>query len=162
MKKLMTLVMVVVLVLSMGVCAFGAVINAENGTGETTATYTENQTFVVTIPWKIEVAKKDATPTPATVSAANVKIPSDKTLKVMVASYNAWELRSEEGGRMRYGLYADGSGSALASGNSVLEVESGNETGSASLTAQLTGEPTQSGEFTDWLTFTVKVVNTAQ
>lgn len=154
--------MAVVLVLSMGVCAFGAVINADNGTDETTATYTENQTFVVTIPSKIEVAKKDAAPTPSTVSASNVMIPADKTLNVMVASYNGWELRSEEDGRMGYGLYVDGGSTALVSNAPVLTVESGNETGSASLTAQLTGEPTKSGEFTDWLTFTVKVVDTAQ
>ena len=157
MKKVLTIVLAVAMVLSMGVCAFAAEVSTDGGTQQTTATYNEAQTFVVTIPSDIAVAKKDAQATAVTVSAADVVIPADKTLKVTVSSENGWKIVSEEGGSFAYGLHV-GAGEALAEGGEVLSVANGIATGSASLTAKLTENVTKSGTFTDNLTFTVKLV----
>lgn len=156
MKKVLTIVLAVAMVLSMGVCAFAAEVSTDGGTQDTTATYTEGQTFVVTIPSDIAVAKKGAQATPVTVSAADVVIPADKTLKVTVTSKNSWTVKSPEGGSFAYGLHV-GEGEALANNGEVLSVVNGTATGNASLTAKLTEEVTKSGTFTDTLTFTVKL-----
>lgn len=158
MKKVLTMVLSVAMVLSMGVCAFAAEVSNDGGTQETTATYTEPQTFVVTIPSDITVAKKDGQATPVTVSAADVVIPANATLKVTVASTNEWLVKSPEGGDLHYGLYVDSKEDALATNGEVLSVVNGTATGSASLTAKLTEVATKSGTFTDTLTFTVNLV----
>lgn len=161
MKKVFTLMMAFAMMLALSVPAFAAeaTVNevSTDKTGQMTATLTQDQSYTVTIPDTITAAKQDATPTAVSISASNVFIDANQTLKVTVASGKGWKLKDEKGGEFGYALKVGESVSALADNGEVLSVGAGTQTGSASLTAQLTEEVTKSGTFTDTLTFTVNV-----
>lgn len=159
MKKLLTLTMVLIMALAMSVPAFAADVDQESDpkTGDMLATYTEAQTYTVTIPDTIDVAKQGDAAVAVTVSASDVVIDANQTLKVTVSSANTWKLVSEEGGEFNYGLYKGAETNALGNHAEVLSVAAGTATGSVALSAKLTEAVTKSGTFTDTLTFTVAV-----
>ncbi len=127
--------------------------------GQTTVTYTQADSWTVTIPDTINIASPDAANDK--VSATNVKIAEGDKLTVTVTSKNGWHLKQGDTGTgLEYELKAD-SGEALTDGGTVLTVEAGTTTGEAALTATLKGTAsnysTGNEAYTDELTFNVNV-----
>ena len=142
--------------------AFAADITSGGGTtGETTVTYTVQDTWKVTIPETIDLAG-DGT---GTVEASGVKIEKGKNLTVTVTSQNDWELfeggeKGTPGDGIKYELKKEGT--KLNDGDNVLEVAAGTDGISQKLTAEITeykkdNLSTGGKAYEDTLTFTVTV-----
>ena len=152
MRKIVSFVLAMVLVLSMCMTVSAATIdkNSEQ-TATTTATYTKGEGYTVTIPADITVGGEAIS-----ISAADVMIDPGETLKVSVASANSWKVKNGEEA-LAYKLN-DGTADIKADDTVVLSVAAGTATGSVDLTAELDNvTATKSGTYTDTLTFTVAV-----
>lgn len=157
MKKMLTLALAVVMMLSCSVTAMAA--TATEGANTVPVTYTENTSYTVTIPETITIDKNASE---QTVSAKDVMIPTGTALKITVSSENYannnWYVANKAAAAEKLTYTIKNGGTALKSGDTVLSVEAGNTAGaSVPLTMQLTGNVTKAGTYTDTLTFTVSV-----
>lgn len=159
MKKALSLLLALTMVLSLNVIAFAAGTPiTEDGTSSKSVTISHE----VEVAYTVTIPADFALETGATISASGVFIESGKQLKVTVSSGGEWKLkRTAVGGDagIAYKLSVTGAEGALANGDAVLTVAAGTATGSASLTGTLTGTVTEAGMYTDTLTFTVAVEN---
>lgn len=178
MKKFISMMLAIVMMMAISVPAFAAELNQNNPTGTATAVYqagevvddngtpdnptddTVQGTYIVTIPEYIVAAEKDGTPTEYDVTAKEVLIPYQTNLVVTV-EYDVLEL---SGNNLPYQMKADpqseaGALSDLASGATILTVAAGDPTAvtTSKIGAVLTEAPFFAGIYTDTVTFTVEV-----
>ena len=159
MKKLLTLALAVLIVLSCTVGAMAAPVTGDSGS--TVVTYTESTSYTVTIPETITISK---TASNQTVSASDVIIPTGKALNVAVSSANyadsSWYVVNTSDNTEKLSYTIKKGDTAVANNDTVLTVAAGDTNGdSASLTLQLTGTATKADTYEDTLTFTVSVDN---
>lgn len=148
MKKLLSLALILVMVLTMSITAFAAEIT--DGSGSVDITYEVPNSYIVTIPDSMTIG------TDANVSVSDVIITAGHLLTVSVSSgqYNdGWKLINGDD-TVGYTLKMDGA--EIANNAAVLTVKTGDNV-SETLTTALSGTPIYSGNYTDKLTFHVSV-----
>ena len=157
MKKVLTIVMAMALVLSMSVCAFAANVSTDGGRAEVEVSYGVDQVFEVSIPENVQFAQGALTKT-GTVEATKVLIPNGKKLTVDVTSGNDYHL-VYEGSKIAYTVTGEALLTAQAA--TALTVESGSTSGEQELTfATDEGKiaaATKAGTHKDTLTFTCAI-----
>ena len=181
-KKLLACVLAVMLVLSIGtLSAFAATLDQNNSSGTATVYYQAGQvsddgstsddptddtvggTWTVTIPAYIEAAAKGETPTEYNVTAKNVLIPYNTSLKIAVSFTNQLELSDNGSVTLDYDLQAKqqgaGSLSSVSAGATNMTVAAGNPDAETTTTvgAVLESSPLYSGTYTNTVTFSVTV-----
>ena len=157
MKKIVSLILALVMMMSLSTVAFAAntdVTQESAQTGNMTVKYTVSDGYTVSIPDEIAIDGD------ATITATNVKIDPTKKLQVTVVSANQWLLKNGADANVTLAYDLKIGDDVLADSDVVLEAAAGTETKSVTLSAALdTGvEATQSGSYTDTLTFTVALV----
>lgn len=170
-RKLFAAILAACLVATMAVPALADdnttnnTLNSTTPTGSTTVTYTQAQSYTVTIPSEITLQPYNASTntTTLTVSASNVVIDYGKVLKVTVSSGNVWKVvdkvNTSSTDTWAYTLKKSEITLDNSTNNEVLSVAAGTATGSQELTAQLSQAITKSGTYEDILTFTVSVTD---
>lgn len=162
MKKILSMVLVVMMVLSMIPAAYATNITIDgNQTANTVVTYGLDEGYTVVIPDSVAL-NADGVGT-ATLSASNVIIASGKTLNVRIsgADYTtAWELidQADPDNAVAYSIKK--SGAEIKNNDVVLSSASGanwNSSVSSVLDFAITGEIAKSGSYKDTLTFTVSI-----
>ena len=160
MKKMLSLVLALVLMLSMSLTVAAA--NGINGSssGTVEVSYNTEESYIVTIPSDVALS---TTGVNGTVKAESVLLEAGKSLTVSMASTNGFAVEYEDSA-IAYTVEAGGSTISVADSTqavTVLTVESGTTTGEETLTFKTTDTAiqaaTQSGEHTDTLTFTCAV-----
>ena len=148
MKKLLSLALVLVMVLTMSVTAFAQEITGNSGS--TDITHTVSDSYIVTIPDSMTIG------TDANVSVSDVTLAKDYKLAVSVSSaqYNdGWKLKNGDD-TIGYTLKIDNTD--VANNGTVLTAKSG-ETATKTLKTELSGTAKYSGTYKDTLTFNVSV-----
>ncbi len=172
-KRLISVFLSVLLLMSLCVSAFAAELNQDNATGDSTVYYKAGKiadpktpdpiddimegTYVVTIPEYIEAAPMDGTPVAQTVSATEVLLLPAETLSVS-CSYSG-ELLLREDGTTKLGYEMQNNSTAFSSGEVVLSAAAGtpDATFSSEISSVLTANPIYAGVYTDAVTFTCSV-----
>lgn len=174
MKKLITIITLVMALCLMSVSSFAAELNLDNPTGNATAYYTigdianENDvddptddeisgTYTVTIPEYITTVAKNETPINHTVEATEVLLQPKEVLSVSCEYSNELALASDS--TVKIGYQMQNKGANFNSGAVVLEAEAGDPTATYSTTigSVLTESPIYAGVYTDTATFTCSV-----
>lgn len=160
MKKLFSLALVLVMLLSLSVTAFAAEITGDSGS--VVVTYGVDDAYIVTIPASIALsADEDST---IGISAADVVIGYGELLTVSVGSSNydaensKWYLVDAENPENKLEYSVKNGETAVAGGDAVLTVAAGNTGGGeVTLTTRLVDTAAFSGTYKDTITFTVSV-----
>lgn len=167
MKKILSSVLCLAMLLSMGTTAFASNISTDGGSQDVTVSYGMSQSFVVTIPSSINIADVSEIAS-LEVSASNVVIPHGTVLEIVITGddyVSDWELidTAENTNKLRYAILAEDT-TVVRSGDVVLSVASGeapNSTVSEDLAVAIMENVTKAGSYTDTLTFTVSVEDTS-
>lgn len=166
MKKILSCVLCLAMMLSMGTVAFAETsLTTDGGSHDVTVTYGMDEGFTVTIPTNFTIDEsKKAT---ADVSASNVMIAYGKVLEVAIsgddyATTGSWELvdEAETENMLTYTIGTTEGGNEITNGSIVLDVESGEAYGSTvteTMYFTVVDELAKAGTYTDTLTFTVSV-----
>ena len=164
MKKFLSSVLCLVMLLSTTIPAFAADVTTDGGAQETLVTYGMSEFFTVVIPadFDIDGATKKAT---ADVSATNVMISHDAVLEVTISGndyVDGWELidTAEATNKLTYTIGSTAGGADIVNGSVVLAVAAGeawDTTTTETMHFTVVDELTKSGAYTDTLTFTVGV-----
>lgn len=163
MKKILSCVLCLTMMLSMGTTAFASNISTDGGSQDVTVTYGMTEGFTVTIPTDFTI--NDTAKATAKVSASNVVIAHGSTLKVAVSGddyVDSWELvdEAEADNTLTYTIGTTEGGNEITNGSIVLDVESGEAYGSTvteTMYFTVVDELAKAGTYTDTLTFTVSV-----
>lgn len=160
MRKIISSVLCLAMLLSMGTTAFASNISTDGGSHEVTVTYGVSQSFNVTIP--SEITFRESTET-VTISANDVIIPVNKSLIVSVDSetYDGrWRLTdtTSTDNFVLYDIYTPDNEYRVGGIVPALTVNAGQSQGSVDLEFVLRASATKAGTYTDTLTFTVDVV----
>jgi len=162
MKKIFSLLLVTMLLLSMSVTAFAADITTDGGSRNVPITYGVSQSFTVVIPGDINIDSSGEYETQ--VLAQDVMIPNEHVLNVSISSDTAdgadWYLTdiSENGNTINYKIDINGAGDFDVENESViLSLESGELECEVGLTFKIFGDITKAGTYKDILTFNVNV-----
>lgn len=162
MKKMLSMVLVVMMVLSMVPAAYATSITIDGDqTASTVVTYGLDEGYTVTIPDSVALNTDGVGA--ATLSASNVIIASGKTLNVRIsgADYvDAWELIDQADANNAVTYSIKKAGAEVKSGDVVLAAASGdnwNSSVSATLDFAITEAISKSGSYKDTLTFTVSI-----
>ena len=155
MKKTISAVLAVIMILALGITAF-----AENGiSGNSTikVTYTTAKSYEVTIPSAQSFSTGNLSKT-GSVTATNVLLESGDVLNVTMKSANNFKLVCD-GSEIEYAVKIDGE--AVANDAAVLSVNAGTTSGEAVLTFETTADniaaATKAGDHIDTITFTCSV-----
>ena len=155
MKKTISAILAVIMILALGITAF-----AENGiSGNSTieVTYTTAEAYVVTIPSNQSFSADNLSKT-GSVNAANVLLKSGDVLNVTMKSANDFKLVCD-GSEIEYAVKIGGE--AVANDAAVLTVNAGSTSGNADLTFETTVDniaaATKAGDHVDTITFTCSV-----
>lgn len=164
MKKIITLALAAVMVLSASATAFAAdtVIGPESEpkNGSTEITYNVAPTYTVTIPDTVNLDTATSTANNMNITASNVVIPKGKQLVVKLTGTsgtdNALTVKTAEGAEIAYTITKDASNVAV--GDTVLAVnpETANN-GSSTLKFIAPDSVTFAGIYSGTVTFTVSV-----
>ncbi len=163
MKKILSCVLCLAMMLSMGTVAFASEISTDGGSQNTVVTYGMSEGFTVTIPTNFTIDEtKKAT---ADVSASNVVIAHGSTLKVAVSGndyVDSWELvdEAEATNTLTYTIGTTEGGNDIVNNSVVLSVGAGEAYGSTvteTMHFTVIDELSKAGTYKDTLTFTVSV-----
>lgn len=164
-KKILSLVLAAIMMLSMTTTSFAADISTDGGSQEVKVTYGMNEGFTVTIPTNFTIDEsKKAT---ANVSASNVMIAHGKVLEVSVSgddydTTGSWELidEAEAANKLTYTIGTTEGGADIVNNSVVLSVGAGEAYGSTVTEIMhftVIDELSKAGTYKDTLTFTVSV-----
>lgn len=161
MKKLLTIMLALVMVLSLSVTAFATNIDQDSNpkTADTSVTFNVDPTYTVTIPATVTLAK-DADGSykqDATITATDVRLLEGQTITVTLAS--DFKLTTGAAGatyELPYTVKVGTSDTAIVDGGTVATF--GTDTNSQSSTLHFAANnPTYAGEYSDTVTFTIAV-----
>ena len=163
MKKILSGVLCLAMMLSMGATAFAAEISTDGGTQNTVVSYGMSEGFTVTIPTNFNI--DDSRKATANVSASNVMIAHGAILEVTIRGNDwdgSWELidAAEASNQLTYTIGTTEGGDDIVNNSVVLDVASGEAYGSEvaeTLYFTVVDTLTKAGTYTDTLTFTVSV-----
>ena len=167
MKKILSTILCLAMVVSMSVTAFAAEIGITGSqTTNTTVTYGPGSGYTVVIPESIAIpysaGRGDAAT--VTVSASNVMIDYGTTLSVSIAGQDdgKWQLvdASNNANTIEYIIGSTAAGNNIVENSTVLSVPAGdywNSTKSATLHLTVNENVVKTGNYSDTLTFTVDV-----
>lgn len=161
MKKLLTIMLALVMVLSLSVDAFSAGITQDSNTktADTSVTFNVDPTYTVTVPATVTLAKAadGSYKQDATITATDVRLLEDQTITVTLAS--DFKLITGAAGatyELDYKVTVGDSSTAIATGDTVATFTT--DTNSQSSTLHFAAEnPTYAGEYSDTVTFTISV-----
>ena len=160
MRKIISCVLCLAMVLSMGMTAFAADISIDGGSQNVTVTYGTSESFLVTIPASITILDEVSD---FQISASNVMIGANKELVVEINGddyVDKWELIdvANPDNRLEYAI--QGPNGNVKNNDTVLSVLSGeahDSTKTADFVFVRMDEATKSGTYTDTLTFTSEI-----
>lgn len=160
MKKLVSFMLVFGLVAGMSTTAMAADLNKENASGNVTLTYAQDESYKVTIPadFTLTTDSKEQQ-----ITAMDVYIPSEKTLKVTVSSENYndnnWYVKNsnlEKSDKVKYTIKKGEKN--VGDGEEVLTCAADADSHGTTETLALEGDKAKYADtYTDTLTFTVTV-----
>lgn len=158
MKKLLTIMLALVMVLSLSVAAFSAGITQDSNTktADTSVTFNVDPTYTVTVPATVTLAKAadGSYKQDATITATDVRLLEDQTITVTLAS--DFKLITGATYELDYKVTVGDSSTAIATGDTVATFTT--DTNSQSSTLHFAAEnPTYAGEYSDTVTFTISV-----
>jgi len=161
MKKLVSITLALMLLLSATMTAVAAEVKPGTASSNTTVSYTTtNATYVVTIPDSLTLSGEQATGASATltVSAAGVMLTTGDKLQVTATSDGILENGSSQ---IKYTAKI-GTDSVIDGSYKILDIAAGTAEASATITVEATkeeiAEATLTGAHTDVITFNVAVV----
>lgn len=160
MKKLLTIMLALVMVLSLSVTAFAAdntFSPSDNSDKATTVTFNVDPTYTVTIPATITLAKDEESGSykqDATITATGVRLLEGKVINVTLAGDFTLTAGTTN---WSYTVKVGASDTAIANGDTVATFE----TKTAVQTSVLhfaADDPTYAGDYSDTVTFTIAVI----
>lgn len=174
MKKLITIITLVMAICLMSVTAFAGELDQTAPSGDSTVYYkigefgnpndlddpTDDEvsgTYKVTIPDYIEAAPMNKAPVTQNITAKEVLIPYNTTLSINITYDDELKLRDNGGVTIGYGLQVNGSD--INTGDTILTVDAGNPTGvtTVAIGGILTEAPIYSGMYANTANFVVSV-----
>lgn len=174
MKRLITIITLVMALCLMSVTAFAGELDQTAPSGDSTVYYkigefgnpndlddpTDDEvsgTYKVTIPDYIEAAPMNKTPVTQRITAKEVLIPYNTTLSIDITYDDELKLRDNGEVTIGYGLQVDGSD--INTGDTILTVDAGNPTGVTivAIGGILTEAPIYSGMYVNTANFVVSV-----
>lgn len=174
MKKLIAILTLMILLCTSAIPTFAAELTQDNPTGTATVYYkigdvtddkgnndpTDDEiagTYKITIPDYIEAASSENTPVTKDVTAAEVLIPYNTTLKIYVEYEGKLKLKDNQSVSIGYDLQANSV--KVNTGNTILSVPAGTPTAvtTTPIGAKLTESPVYSGVYSNTVTFTVTI-----
>ena len=171
MKKLLTIMLALVMVLSLSVTALAADITQDSDpkTGNTTVTFNVDPTYTVTIPATVELEKKTAADETVTyekdltVSAENVRLLEGKQIQVTLTSDFTLTNDTQNGGaatNLSYTVTVGDSATPIVT-DGVVATFGTSTTEQTSVLHFAAANPTYAGDYSDTVTFTISVVNSS-
>lgn len=168
MKKLLTIMLALVMVLSLSVTALAADITQDSDpkTGNTTVTFNVDPTYTVTIPATVELEKKTAADETVTyekdltVSAENVRLLEGKQIQVTLTSDFTLTNDTQNGGaatNLSYTVTVGDSATPIVT-DGVVATFGTSTTEQTSVLHFAAANPTYAGDYSDTVTFTIAVV----
>lgn len=174
MKKLITIITLVVALFLMSVTAFAGELDQTAPSGDSTVYYkigefgnpndlddpTDDEvsgTYKVTIPDYIEATPMNKAPVTQNITAKEVLIPYNTTLSIDITYDDELKLRDNNDVTIGYGIQVDGSD--INTGDTILTVDAGNPTGVTTIVIGgiLTEAPIYSGMYANTVNFVVSV-----
>lgn len=161
MKKLLSIALTLVMVLSLSVTAFAADITQDSNpkTADTNVTFNVDPTYTVTIPATVTLAKdQDAGnyKQDATITASDVRLLEGQTITVKLASDFQLDTAASATYKLPYTVKVGDSETAIATGDTVATFNT--DTNSQSSTLHFAADnPTYAGNYSDTVTFTIAV-----
>ena len=171
MKKLLTIMLALVMVLSLPVTALAAGNSIDQGStskiGNTTVTFNVDPTYTVTIPATVELEKKTAADETVTyekdltVSAENVRLLEGQQIQVTLTSDFTLTNDTQNGGaatNLSYTVTVGDSATPIVT-DGVVATFGTSTTEQTSVLHFAAANPTYAGDYRDTVTFTISVVN---
>lgn len=174
MKKLITIITLIMALCLMSVTAFAGELDQATPSGDSTVYYkigefgnpndlddpTDDEvsgTYKVTIPDYIETAPMNETPVTQNITAKEVLIPYNTTLSVDITYDSELKLRENDDVTIGYNLQVNGSD--INTGDTILTVDAGNPTSvtTVAIGGILTEAPIYSGMYANTANFVVSV-----
>lgn len=160
MKKLLTIMLALVMVLSLSVNAFAANIIQDSTpkTADTNVTFNVDPTYTVTIPATVTLAKAadGSYKQDATITAADVRLEEGKTIVVTLACDFQLDTAASATYKLPYTVTVDDNTTAIATDDTVATFTT-NTTEQSSTLHFTAANPTYAGNYSDTVTFTIAV-----
>lgn len=157
MKKILTCVLTLVMVLSLSATAFAADITQDSDpkTGTTNVTFNVDPTYTVTIPATVTLAKAEdgSYKQDATITATGVRLEKGKTIKVTLESDFTLTAGTTD---LPYTVTVGDSAAPIATGATVATFGTNTEA-QTSVLHFAANNPTYAGDYSDTVTFTISV-----
>lgn len=164
MKRIITFMLSLVMVCSLAVPGLAAELTTNGASSETTLTYGVSESYIVTVPESAYIGENKQGV--LEVSITNAMLSSNAILNVYITgtSYTNgnWYLTDTAAATNKLPYTITSNNATLAHNDIVLSVSAGeawNRTVTAVMTLALTGDVTQSGQYSDQLTFRVEKAN---
>lgn len=156
MKKIISIFLAMLMLLSISVPTLAAEIREATGTGTTDVIYTVPSEYTVTIPEFIIPVKADEVPNTYSVTANKVLLENGEEVKVTVSYDNV--LTDKRGAELNYALYYEDN-TEIVDEDTILTVDAGTPDGTASTNfiSYLTEDVRYAGVFTDIVTFNFSI-----
>ena len=158
MKKITSIFLSCLLILSMIANVSATTLNETDGAGETKIEYTVDETYTVVIPAEVVVSKDAETPTEYDVVVKDLLIPYESSLVVSVEYEGKLKLFEHAATTLEYQMIKSSDGSVIANGGEVISVPAGTvDEQVEKISAKLTGTPIIAGNYEDTATFKINV-----